>query len=294
MKKRYHSLIIGAYILVVLVGMVWHAGGASAEDTIKLTVNSHSTSTETMNNMQPGDKTVSQYVIINEGSDPFDYFVDFKFLSGDVELYNILQMTLKKEGKLLFSGVMSQAEGRVDVGTLAGKANESLEMDVTFPPEAGNEYQGKKVSLQFVFTANGHAEPSTPPSSEPSTAPSSVPSSVPSNGPSTAPTNSPAATPSPTPSPTPEITVTDPPVPLGGNTTATPDAGAVAGTVSTPSPSPSPSADIPVDDDDVPLSGPDSGDKLPDTAEPWYNLMLISGAVVIVSLLILRRQHSKK
>lgn len=68
----------------------------SAQDTIKLTVNSHTTSTATMYNMKPGDEMSSEYTIINDGTEGFDYFVDFKFISGDVELYNILQMTLEK------------------------------------------------------------------------------------------------------------------------------------------------------------------------------------------------------
>lgn len=96
MKKKYRSAFIAAYALIILVGVIWQAGGVSAQDTIKLTVNSHSTSTATMNNMKPGDEMSSEYTIINDGTEGFDYFVDFKFISGDVELYNILQMTLEK------------------------------------------------------------------------------------------------------------------------------------------------------------------------------------------------------
>lgn len=98
MKKKYHSAFIATYILMILTGVIWQAGGVSAQDTIKLTVNSHTTSTATMNNMKPGDEMSSDYTIINEGNEEFKYFVDFKFSSGDIELFNILQMTLEKEG----------------------------------------------------------------------------------------------------------------------------------------------------------------------------------------------------
>lgn len=97
MKKKYHSAFIATYILMILTGVIWQAGGVSAQDTIKLTVNSHTTSTATMNNMKPGDEMSSDYTIINEGNEEFKYFVDFKFSSGDIELFNILQMTLEKE-----------------------------------------------------------------------------------------------------------------------------------------------------------------------------------------------------
>ncbi|MFF2911665.1 hypothetical protein [Paenibacillus sp. NPDC057934] len=399
MIKKYRSAFIAAYALIILAGVIWHAGGASAQDTIKLKVNSHTTSTATMSNMKPGDQMRSDYTIINEGNEDFDYYVDFKFKSGDAELYKILQMTLEKEGVILYSGVMSEAAGRVAVGSLAGGAQESIIMDVTFPWEAGNEYQGKQTTVAFEFTASGtpeptaspepstgpsptpsataspapSAEPSTGPtptaSPEPSTGPSPTPSASASPGPSPEPSTGPTATvspepstgPSPTPSasattepsagpstgptasatneptsgpptlptataspgipgvivtpgpsvaPTPtatpgpsNITITDDPVPLGdgGHNSGTapeasPGAGITTGSTAKPAPSPtmSPGSDVTLADDELPLAAPVAGDKLPDTAEPWYNLILISLAVAVISIIILRRLRSKR
>ncbi|AIQ71525.1 hypothetical protein [Paenibacillus graminis] len=335
MKKKYHKAILGLYILIVLAGVVWHAGGVSAEDTIKLTVNSHTTSMAKMANMQPGDVTTSDYTVINEGNEPFNYYVDFKFMSGDRELYDILQMTLQKEGVILYSGVMSKAEGRVAVGTLAGGGQEAIQMDVTFPYEAGNEYQATTASVAFVFTASGEPGPSAEPSATPSASatpnPSADPSATPSASatpnpsadPSAAPSASatpnppmdptatptgssvpgtivtPSAAPSATASPGPnEATVTDPPVPLGGHNSSggnTPSASPGTGSTGTgteAAPSADPEASLP--DNELPLGGPDGGDKLPDTAEPWYNLVLLSLAAAVVSVIILRRLNSKK
>lgn len=321
MKKRYHIVLIGAYILIVLIGVIWHAGGASAEDTIKLTVNSHSKSTAVMSNMQPGDESTSQYTVINEGSEPFDYFVDFDFLSGDVELYNILQMTLQKEGVILYSGVMSQAAGRVAIGSLPGGEEEAIQMDVIFPAEAGNEFQGKTVSVAFNFSASASPEPSTEPSPTPSTSTSPEPSTgasptpsasispEPSTSPSSVPTGTsipggsqpPASSPSPSASSavtaapgTDEVTVTDAPVPLGGDSSQATSSPAAGGITTGSPPSSSPDSEVTIDDDELPLSAPDGGDKLPDTAEPWYNLILISMAVTILSIIVLRRLNSKK
>lgn len=369
MKKKVPIAIIGAYILFVVTGVIWHAGGVSAEDTIKLTVNSHITSTAAMGNMQPGDTGSSEYTVINEGSEPFEYFVDFAFVSGDADLYDILQMKLQKEGVTLYSGVMSKAEGRVAIGSLPGGGREAIQMDVIFPAEAGNEFQGKAVSVAFNFTASAAPQPTTGPSPTPAVSPeptssaSPVPSASaspePTGGPSSTPaataiptatpapsaaptvtpseTASPTATPSPaatdsptatasptatpvitsypggiqtpvpsaatpsaTPSATPgsgEVTVTDPPVPLGegdGDTgEALPSSGpgsVDAGSTAAPSPAP----EVVIDDEELPLSGPDGGDELPDTAEPWYNLILISMAVGILSIILLRRLNSKK
>ncbi|WP_379156695.1 hypothetical protein [Paenibacillus sp. sgz5001063] len=346
MKKKYHKVIIGMYILIVLAGVVWHAGGASAEDTIKLTVNSHTTSMAKMNNMQPGDVTSSDYTVINEGNESFNYYVDFKFMSGDQELYNILQMTLQKEGVILYSGAMSEAEGRVAVGTLSGGAHEAIQMDVTFPYEAGNEYQAKTTSVAFIFSASGEPGPSAVPSASPPASATPNPSAAPSTSPTASATPNPSAVPSasPTASATPnptvepstsptasvtpnpsnaptagptsssvpgtivtpsassavtaspdlaEVTVTDPPVPLGGNTpSASPDTGStvIGNTAATPSPDPG----VTVTDGDLPLGGPGDSEKLPDTAEPWYNLILISLSIAVLSVIVLRRLNSKK
>lgn len=306
MKKKYHKTIIGFYALIVLAAVIWHAGGVSAQDTIKLTVNSHLTSTAAMDNMQPGDTRTSGYTMINDGNQPFDYAVDFEFLSGDAELYNILQMTLQKEGVIIYSGVMSEAAGRISIGTLEGRAQEAIQMEVLFPPEAGNEYQGKKVSVAFNFSASAKPGPSSEPTpavtpgatAAPAETPAATASPTVSAAPVTASSSDPAATVSPAPSAE-AVTVSEAPVPLGGDDggtssspTATPDAGA-ATVDRTPAP-PSPDDGIPVNDDALPLAAPDAADKLPDTAEPWYNLIAASIAVAILSLIAIRKLGSKK
>lgn len=336
MKKTYHSVFITAYILIILTGIMWQAGGVSAQDTIKLTVNSYTSSTATMSNMKPGDEMNSEYTIINEGQEGFQYFVDFKFISGDVELYDILLMTLEKEGDIIYSGLMSEAAGRIAVGTLAGGDESRLRMDVTFPWEAGNEYQGKATTVAFEFSASGEpgptAQPSpspastatAPPTSEPTPSatetggiPTFEPTATPDNTvtptpkasatatPTTTPTNSqgaiatpaqsisPTASPRTTDSPTlvDGISITEEPVPMGGisNPTAAPDAG---GQDSSSTPAPAQETTLP--DDEIPLGAPEEGSPLPNTAEPWYNLILASLAVAILSVIIMRRLKSKK
>ncbi len=312
MKKKYRSAIIFAYVLIVLAGLIWHASGVSAEDTIKLTVNSHTTSTANMNNMEPGDETQSEYTIINAGNEAFNYYVDFKLLSGDEEMFDILQMTLEKEGVIVYSGVMSKATGRVAIGSLAGGAQNVITMNVIFPPEAGNEYQGKAATVAFDFSASGVPGPSTEPTTAPTATVSPVPSTEPSTGPtatvspggSASPQVTPviSATPTPTLSPSAsptegEIVATDAPIPLGGsdingeNTpTPTPVAGSTTDNITTPSPD----HEITVPDDELPLGASDAGDKLPNTAEPWYNLILISLPIAIISIMILRRLRTKR
>lgn len=337
MKKTYHSVFITAYILIILAGIMWQAGGVSAQDTIKLTLNSHSSSTATMSNMKPGDEMNSEYTIINEGQEGFQYFVDFKFISGDMELYDILHMTLEKEGVILYSGLMSEAEGRVAVGTLAGGDQSRLSMDVTFPWEAGNEYQGKATTVAFEFSASGEpgptAQPSpsptstttTPPTSEPTPSatetggiPTSEPTVTPANTASPTPETSVTATPTTTPtgppgaiatpgqsipptvSPIPTdsptlvdgISITEEPVPMGGisnEPTVAPDAGDQDS-----SSTPAPAQETILPDDEIPLGAPEEGSPLPNTAEPWYNLILASLAIAVFSLIIMRRLKSKK
>jgi hypothetical protein len=283
-----------------------------------------------MNNMKPGDEMSSEYTIINDGTEGFDYFVDFKFLSGDVDLYNILQMTLEKEGVIIYSGVMSEAEGRVTIGSLAGGEQSVIEMAVTFPWEAGNEYQGKATTVAFEFSASGEPGPSPEPSptptptatTEPTTTPTETPtatpeaSPTPTVAPTTTPTDSPASTTSPTavvtpgqsaaptatamPSPAPtasptavdEISVIEEPIPMGGGSDE-PTASPGAGSQSTKA-TPQPSDEAALPDDEIPLGAPEAGNKLPNTAEPWYNLILTSLAIAVLSVIIMRRLKSKK
>ncbi|MEK3663522.1 hypothetical protein NSQ29_28655 [Paenibacillus sp. FSL F4-0236] len=322
MKKKYHSVFIAAYVLIILAGVIWHAGGVSAQDTIKLTVNSHTTSTATMNNMKPGDEMSSEYTIINDGTEGFDYFVDFKFISGDVELYNILQMTLEKEGVIIYSGVMSEAAGRVTIGSLAGGEKSVIQMDVTFPWEAGNEYQGKATTVAFEFSASGEPGPTTEPTStptptatvsptpdpspaatatattEPTTTPTETPAATPEASPSPTVAPTATATPSPTPTASPpavdEISVTEEPIPMGGSSNEpTPAASPGAGSQTT-SATPQPSDEVALPDGDIPLGAPEAGNELPNTAEPWYNLILASLAIAVLSVIIMRRLKSKK
>lgn len=315
MKKKYRSTFIVAYILIILVGVIWHTGGVSAENTIKLTVNSRTTNTAAMSNMQPGDEMSSTYTIINDGNEPFDYFVDFKFISGDQELYNVLHMVLQKEGVTLYSGAMSDAAGRVAIGSLAGGGQSILQMDVVFPWEVGNEFQGKATTVAFEFSASGQPEPSTKPSSAPETptptsvpptpvvtappgtAPPTTPTATDSSAPPSAgPTESPQLTSSPTPSPDSQvIVVSEAPIPLGGgsNNSASPPSPST-GSDSANQTAPNPEPEVSLEDEEIPLAGPEDGDKLPDTAEPWYNLILISAAIAIISFLFLRRLKSKR
>lgn len=276
-----------------------------------------------MNNMQPGDTMASDYTIINDGNDPFDYSVAFQFRSGDADLYNILQMTLQKEGVILYSGVMSEAPGVVTIGSLAGGAAEAIEMKVLFPPEAGNEFQEKKVSVAFEFTATAEPAPTAGPTSTPqpttepaasaTPSPASTPDTTGSPGStpaattvptdSTAGTVSPGSTPSPSPAasatpPAGGVTVSEDPVPLGGGEedggnrpSATPDSGAAA-LGSTPAPSPG--EEVNLTGDALPLGGPEEDGRLPDTANPWYNLIAASLVVAMISVLVLRRLGQKK
>ncbi|WP_151733566.1 hypothetical protein [Paenibacillus tengchongensis] len=206
MKIKHHSVFIGAYILIVLAGVVWHAGGVSAEDTIKLKVNSHTTSQAVMDNMQPGDEMSSEYTVINDGNERFTYYVDFKYQSGSKELFEVLQMTLEKEGVTLYSGAMSAAEGRVAIGSLPGGGQEKIRMDVIFPPEAGNEFQGKSASVAFEFSASAVPDPTAGPSATPTATATPEASASPTATASSTPEAS--ATPTATASSTPEASAT--------------------------------------------------------------------------------------
>ncbi|MFP4979391.1 hypothetical protein ACE6ED_28670 [Paenibacillus sp. CN-4] len=252
MKIKGRKWIIAGYIAAVLAGLLWHAGGASAQETIKLKLNTEVVTPGRMGNMQPGDETRSRYTIVNEGGSGFSYSVDFRFVSGDRLLYDILQMTLVRDNKVLYSGKMSEAEGRITVGQLLPGKADQIEMKVGFPAEAGNEYQGLTASVAFVFAAAGEPGPSPSPTVSPSPGPSAAPSPTvsPSPGPSAAP--SPAITPSPDPSAAPSPAVSPSP---GSSAAPSPAVTPSPGSSAAPSPAVTPAPDAALPDEEVPLGG---------------------------------------
>ncbi|NLC11138.1 MAG: hypothetical protein GX767_02665 [Firmicutes bacterium] len=130
-----------------------------------------------VSNLNPGDSKSSYLVVANKGENPFRYFMDVQKTGSSAGSYRgqagkhldkILQMTIRRENdeQPLFQGLIPNFR-ELALGELAAGESERIYVEVDFPgPEAGNEYQGASVSVQFVFRAEGEVTPPPGPPSE--------------------------------------------------------------------------------------------------------------------------------
>ena len=114
-----------------------------------------------VSNLAPGDTKSSYLTVSNKGSGTFKYFFDIKKIGSTAGSYRgtegkpldeILKMTVKRGEETLFDGLISNFEEK-DMGDLAAGDEQRLDISVYFPEEAGNEYQGADVTVQFKFRA---------------------------------------------------------------------------------------------------------------------------------------------
>lgn len=148
--RKYAAAICAASILV---GVVWHAGQASAADTLKLRIGTELDSELPMTNLKPGDRVERTFTVANDGSIAFDYKVRTRFVSGDTEFFDVLELTVKDGDTVIYDGALHLQQQEIALGRLAAGGENELDLSVKFPEEAGNEYQGKAATIAFTFSA---------------------------------------------------------------------------------------------------------------------------------------------
>ncbi|NLJ55549.1 MAG: LPXTG cell wall anchor domain-containing protein [Firmicutes bacterium] len=113
-----------------------------------------------VSNLNPGDTKGSYLRVSNTGSETLGYFFSIEKISskpgrgGTGEpLDKILQLTVKRGGETLFTGLITDFNTELNMGNLAVGDEQQLDISVYFPGEAGNEYQGADVSVRFKLRA---------------------------------------------------------------------------------------------------------------------------------------------
>jgi hypothetical protein len=110
-------------------------------------------------NMAPGDKVSSELTIKNEGTCDLNYTISAQNSSGDAELFQFLDLTIKdSEGNSLFAGKLKELQG-LPLGVLGSGVSTVYKFMVGLSLDATNDLQGKSNSVTFVFNATEH--PST-------------------------------------------------------------------------------------------------------------------------------------
>jgi preprotein translocase subunit SecF len=104
-------------------------------------------------NMAPGYTDSTQLEVLNTGSQNFAYTVG-TMVSGSADLAKVLLLQIQdSHNRTLYSGALSGLIN-LHLGSLQAGKDASYTLTVTFPTSAGNQYQGKSTSVNFVFDAS--------------------------------------------------------------------------------------------------------------------------------------------
>jgi len=157
------SVAIVMVVFLTITGVVMFSGSRSVFATsVEITGDSQGIVIEpadrplfTMNNMAPGDSGSSTITVRNEGEKSFTFSISAVKEGGDDILFDGLQIVAADaDGAEVYSGPLSGLDG-IGMGKVAAGGSEEYTFTVTFPQPSGNEYQGKTLSVKFVFTATG-------------------------------------------------------------------------------------------------------------------------------------------
>ena len=107
-----------------------------------------------MENFAPGDIENSTVTVKNSGDYPFLLSIDSKKESGDELLFKNLVFTIKNtDGTLSYYCGPLKGLKNVELGSILQGGEKKLNLSISFPTELGNEFQGKTLSMAFIFTA---------------------------------------------------------------------------------------------------------------------------------------------
>ncbi|MED3647609.1 LPXTG cell wall anchor domain-containing protein [Halalkalibacterium halodurans] len=114
-----------------------------------------------VDHLKPGDWIPRELIIVNQGDDR-TYVLSASFVSGSKALYNIMDVTIKDEWQTLHSGKLKDFR-KLDSRALSSGEDDVLFITVTFPEEAGNEYQGLQTDIVFQIRSEGRLSTLQPP-----------------------------------------------------------------------------------------------------------------------------------
>lgn len=109
---------------------------------------------EEIDEWMPGDSHCETVVIKN--NNPVDIRVKIKEICGEVDeiLWNTMQLTIRRDGKILYQGGLSDQSLRngLILGIFRKNREEYLEFEVTLPEEETNRTAFKQVEIALVFS----------------------------------------------------------------------------------------------------------------------------------------------
>lgn len=101
---------------------------------------------------EPGKSETKTIEVKNLGTLPFKYRVSASMVEGEA-LYNKLDLVIKKGDVEIYDGKLAGLSNLQVSDNLDKDGVENLSFTVSFPEDAGNEYQGLSTMVNFVFDA---------------------------------------------------------------------------------------------------------------------------------------------
>ena len=102
----------------------------------------------------PGDSYIQSIVLQNNTNKDKEIKLEsVRNIATDDALFNYLQNTLfyEKENKVIFNGTLNNYKDNNDWIIVKANSEETLQINITFPAEAKNEYQNKDYNAEYTF-----------------------------------------------------------------------------------------------------------------------------------------------
>lgn len=162
MKRTLIYLVCILGVLGMGIGLgtfAWFTSQASSENNvfetgdliIGLSTSGSNDGFLTIDKLVPGQSISKTLDVRNSGDVVFKYKASVQKQDGDDNLFNKLQLTIKKGTTTIFDGSLKDLN--MTIGNIDSGVTETLDFTATLPQDAGNEYQGKLATAKFIFDA---------------------------------------------------------------------------------------------------------------------------------------------
>ena len=161
MRRKTHRMIVLVLIVVMVIARV--SGVASAKTSYVISGDRNGLEirvpqkTVDTGNLNPGDKKSSSLQLLNTGSSVLNVYIRTNIL-GETSprggrLADVMTLTIKAEDELISDGTFREVakEGYVLIGSIAPETTKTIYFSADFPEDAGNDYQGASLRVNWTF-----------------------------------------------------------------------------------------------------------------------------------------------
>ena len=176
MKKYISKILIYLGIISLLIGTITTFASPSYAENLEvigneigLEVSPNGKKLFNLTNMNPGDTNEAEVKIKNVLDCKFELFIRTERITpqpgeSEADLFKQMILTIYYDNNIIYNGSMANfAQENISLGLVNPGENKELKAIVHLPgAETGNEFQGKFVQVNWIFTAEERCEPGNP------------------------------------------------------------------------------------------------------------------------------------